>query len=80
MSNFHARDSRGGNFKTKKLLREAVAAGEKVTFTDTSMINCRGTLPINKLSPTDVIVGPDPYTARNWYANIRLRNGRHAVL
>lgn len=75
MSNFHAKDSEGGNFKTKKSLREAVARGEVVFFTDTSGFNNRGTLTgISGLRDGDMIVGPDPYRARNWYANVR--NGK----
>lgn len=75
MSNFHAQDSEGNNFKSKKALREAVARGEVVFFTDTSAFNNRGTLTgISGLSSSDVIVGPDPYTARNWYGNVR--NGK----
>jgi hypothetical protein len=75
MSNFHARDSEGGNFETKKALREAVARGEVVLFTDTSGFNNRGTLiGASGLRDGDCIVGPDPYHARNWYASIK--NGK----
>ena len=60
--------------KTKKALRDAVASGAAVWFTDTSFVNNRGTLSPADLSPSDVIVGPDAETQRNWYANIR--NGK----
>lgn len=74
MSNFHAQDSDGANFASKKALREHVAAGKPVVLTDTSAFNCRGTIPIATLSPIDVIVGPCPYTNRRWYANFK--NGK----
>lgn len=74
MSNFQAWVNGYVKPKTKKALREAVANGEDVTFTDTSMFNNRGTLTADQLSPSDVIVGPDVHTQRNWYANIR--NGK----
>lgn len=76
MSNWHAKDSEGRNFKSKKAFREAVAAGENFTLTDTSLFNTRLTIfsDPTAIGPSDVIVGPDPYTARNWYANIK--NGK----
>lgn len=74
MSNFHATDGQGRNFKTKKALREAVAAGQEVFFTDTSAFSNRGTIALADLRPSDCIVGPDPYTARNWYGNVK--NGK----
>jgi hypothetical protein len=69
--NFHAKDSAGRNFKTKKALAEALKAGEKVTFTDTSLFDNAGTIEQKMLLPTDVVVGPDPHHNRSWYANIR---------
>lgn len=75
MSNWHAKNANGDNFKTKKALREAVAAGERVFFYDTSAVNNKGIRSnTDDFVPADVIIGPDPYTARNWYANIR--NGK----
>jgi hypothetical protein len=60
---------------TKKALREAVASTpERVRFYDTSMIDNRGDVGIEDLRPNDVIVGPDPYTKRSWYANVK--NGK----
>jgi hypothetical protein len=69
--NFHARDSAGQNFRTKKALAEAIKAGEDVTFTDTSLTDNAGTVKQSMLHLTDVVVGPDPYKERRWYANIR---------
>lgn len=74
MSNFQA-FILGRKPKTKKQLREALAATPgDVTFDDTSAIDNRGTLTADQLSPMDVIVGPDVYTDRRWYANVV--NGR----
>jgi hypothetical protein len=74
MSNFHATTEDGENFKSKKSLKEAVARGDKVFFTDTSAFGNRGTIGVADLRPSDMVVGPDPYKARNWYANVK--NGK----
>lgn len=75
MSNLQAFVDGGKKPPTKKALREAVAANPAtVTFMDTSAFNNRGTIGVEDLTPADVIVGPDVYNARNWYANVR--NGR----
>lgn len=90
MSNFHAQDNQGRNFKSKKALREAVAEEQAqvanlqpgdavqrdrlVYFTDTSAFSNRGVITVEDLQPSDMVVGPDPYTARNWYANVK--NGK----
>lgn len=74
MSNFHATDENGANFKTKKAFREAVASGAFVELADTSAFNPRGVIGVADLRPADVIVGPDPYTKRDWYANVK--NGK----
>ena len=74
MSNFHATDRNGSNFRSKKALREAVARGDQVNFHDTSAFNNRGTLSAGDLKNSDMIVGPDPYRQRNWYANVK--NGK----
>jgi hypothetical protein len=74
MSNFHATDGEGRNFKSKKALKEAIAAGQTVYFTDTSAFSNRGTIGVAELRAGDMVVGPDPYRQRNWYANIK--NGK----
>lgn len=75
MSNFQAYINDYVKPKTKKALREAVATDpESVTFEDTSAFNSRGTITVSELRPSDVIVGPDAYTTRNWYANVK--NGK----
>lgn len=71
MSNLHARTADGKNFPTKKSLKEAIAAGAAVTFTDTSLFSDRGTFTADQVVPAyDVIVGPDPERNRKWYASI----------
>jgi len=77
MSNFQAYVDQGAGWrkpKTKKALREALLNGLPVCFEDTSGFNNRGTVTADELTPSDVIVGPCAFTARNWYANYR--NGR----
>lgn len=66
MSNFGVR-----GYATKKALREAVVAGTDPLVYDTSAFSNRGTVRLSTLVPSDVIVGPDPYNARNWYANVK---------
>jgi hypothetical protein len=64
---------------TKKALRDAVAAGHRVTFDTTSLF----TPDTAYLTPDELVVGtsysvvgPDPYTARKWYATVtRSANG-----
>jgi hypothetical protein len=73
MTNFYA-TLHGREFKTKKSLREAVAAGEPVNFQHTSYPFARGSCDAGDLRPFDVIVGPDPWTQRNWCAYIRAGN------
>jgi hypothetical protein len=75
MSNFHAKTLAGANFPSKKALRQAVANGDVVVLEDTSAFNNRGTVGVTDLNPSDVIVGPDPYRQRSWYANIQPGKG-----
>lgn len=61
-------------FKTKKALREAVAdrGADAVTVFDTSAFNNRGTVTVASLADTSaVIVGPDVFSDRRWYANVK---------
>jgi hypothetical protein len=63
--------------KSKKALREALDANpDSVTFDDTSAFNNRGLVHAEELNPSAVIVGPDPYTSRKWYANVVLSADR----
>lgn len=72
MSNWYATDANGNEFKTKKALREFVAANpDDVRLTDTSAFDNKGTVfGVSTLGRSDVIVGPNPWNARNWYANV----------
>lgn len=79
MSTLYARTMQGRNFPTKKALTDAVKNGETFTLSDTAL-NGRGTLRFpddaEKIQPSDVVVGPDAYNRRVWYASIRLgKNG-----
>ncbi len=57
-------------FKTKKALREAVEAegADKVSVFGTSVFGNETALTVAGLRPTDIIVGPDVYHKRSWYA------------
>lgn len=70
-----------GRFASKKALREHVvfAGAENVFVTDTSAFNNRGSIPISELTSSDVIVGPDAYTDRRWYANAK-RNAKTGTI
>ena len=72
MSNFGTVDPY--RFHTKGALREAVKQGEDPEVYDTSVHNCRGTIKVSELQPSDVIIGPNVYKNRKWYANYK--NGK----
>jgi len=55
-------------FKTKKELKQAV--GTKPDFIETSYF-----APEYKGDGVYPVVGPNPYTARNWFAQITITNG-----
>lgn len=59
--------------KTKKAFKELVAerGADGVQVFDTSMHGNRGTIKLSELGTADVIVGPDVYSSRKWYANFR---------
>jgi hypothetical protein len=66
-------------YKTKKALKEAVAAEHTPILEVTSMFlgpEEPTSIPFDALveGKTYTIVGPDPYRARNWYANV-VRHG-----
>lgn len=61
-------------FKTKKALKEAVTAegAENVGVFGTSLFGNETAASVADLAGTSaVIVGPDVYTQRNWYANVK---------
>lgn len=78
MSNLFATDANGDEFASKKAFREFVTeASDSVRFEDTQYYGSRGVFwgidhPL--LTSSDVIVGPNAYTNRKWYASIR--NGK----
>jgi hypothetical protein len=67
MSNYHAKNALGYDFPSKKSLKTAIAAGEPVYFTDTSLFANNGTVTVADLPEGSIIVGPNPYTNRAWY-------------
>lgn len=70
MSNFGVRVD-GRHIKTKKELKDLVKAGVELFCYDTSSFSNRGVVRLTDLEPSDVIVGPDPTSARNWFANFK---------
>lgn len=71
-----------GRPATKKALRDALtSAPETVRFDATAAVGAQvGQTFTGDAIPDGVrlnVVGPDPYTARNWYANVtRGRDGK----
>jgi hypothetical protein len=66
-------------FKTKKALKEAVEAegAENVGVFGTSMFGNETASTVAELNSSDVIVGPDVYNKRMWYANaVKGRDGK----
>jgi len=70
-----------GRYKTKKALKEAVAEGKTPILECTSMFTGPDSIPFSQLveGKTYTIVGPDPYMARNWYANAVRRGNKVRV-
>lgn len=65
-------------FKSKKALKDAVASrgADAVMVRDTSAFGNRGVIPVSALKiGTDVIVGPNVYNDRRWYANVKVVKG-----
>lgn len=63
-------------FASKKALKDAVATrgADAVTVTDTSAFDNRGTVTVASLAGSSaVIVGPDVYNDRRWYANVKIK-------
>lgn len=61
-------------FKTKKALKDAVLAegADNVGVFGTSMFgNEKANTVADLVGTSAVIVGPDVYTTRNWYANVK---------
>jgi hypothetical protein len=58
-------------FKTKKSLKDAIAqkGADQVEVFGTSMFGNEMATTVAELRDSDVIVGPDVYSKRSWYAN-----------
>lgn len=70
-------------FASKKAFRDAVAeqGADKVTVFDTSAFDNRGTVTVDSLAGTTaVIVGPDVYSDRRWYANVKIKKDGTVVV
>lgn len=82
MPNYGVTDRDGKNFPSKAALKRAIAAGEQVRVYSTSAFTPVLPLPqLTDLTPVDVIVGPDPFTKRDWYGNVKEgRDGKLRVV
>lgn len=61
--------------KSKKAVREAIAAGELVSLEATSMFGNEYDGPVSEAPPGRYdFVGPDPYNARNFYGSITVKS------
>lgn len=63
------------NFKTKKALRDAVAAGEKVTVFQPNDIFNNSASNNPNFSGTVTIEGPHHPEPHRWYAQATIKNG-----
>ena len=69
------------NLRTKKSLKDAVKADPTaVTFYSTGMFGDQFNGPVSDLpvGATLTVVGPDPYSKRDWYASVT-RNGKGTI-
>ena len=58
----------GASYKTKKALK--ASAGQPLRYVETSIFG-----PEFKEDGVLTVVGPDPYTKRDWYANVTMEKG-----
>lgn len=73
MPNYGVTTADGGLFTSKAAFRRAVEAGEPIKVVVTSAFeNVFPPKQLHDLLPSDVIVGPDPYTKRDWYGNVKI--------
>lgn len=67
-------------YPTKKALRDAAKAGVPFTLSSTSMFGgFSGSVRDLPENMVFTVVGPDPHTKRNWYANVEKKNGKVTV-
>lgn len=78
--NVGAKDRAGERFKTKAALRRALEVPSEVLFDPTSLHGggpstdiCADSIPTGLRL---VVVGPDPYTHRQWYAQVARHGGK----
>lgn len=69
----------GMPFLTKKALVSELREGNRVRFYSTSSMGpgpAEGFTIVPVEGDTLLVVGPDPYTSRKWYATVKVRNGK----
>lgn len=81
--NVGAVQSNGAFFKSKKALREQVAAdpstvGVHATSIFNQSFDCATVADLPE-GTTLTVVGPDPYNDRRWYANVTQKGGKFKV-
>jgi hypothetical protein len=82
--NSGAQDLNGQRIKTKRALKAALAADPSSVRFDATALNASGQIyRADELGFGDslMVVGPDPYTSRKWYATVsRDLDGKIKVL
>lgn len=76
-----AESDRGGNIQTKKALKEAVASDASTIFLYSTGLGGPQFNGLASQLPDDMeflVVGPDPFKKRNWYATVK--HGRDGKL
>lgn len=71
----------GGLFPSKAAMKRAIAENVKaVRFASVGMgPQFHGTADEVPAGTTLVVVGPDPFTSRKWYGNVKVVNGKVKV-
>ncbi len=63
------------NFKSKKALKEAIAAGQPVTFQGQGMVSSWNK-DYSKFTGTECVCGPHYPAPHSWYAEVTFDNGK----
>ena len=78
-----ATDYAGGLFKSKAAMKRAIDADPaRVRFVSVASLGPAWTgsaaefLADGPANTKLTVVGPDPYTARNWYGTVEVKNGK----
>jgi len=70
----------GSRPKSKKAIKEALLAGDEVSLEATSVFgNEYDGLVTDAPDGNYTIVGPDPYTKRNFYGNVTVRGDKVTI-